>query len=170
MDNNINNNLNNNVNDTTIKDAKKNECQNFKHIQYKTMLYNKTTLPNIVNTEKNINELNRFLEKDAETNIEQNWNKLNKTHKLNKITNYIKHIESQNIYDENELSLLCTFLKDCIDNKRLNKNNDVNYDVKSGIIKDIPCLIYNKINKKFTLKSNDNKHRFTLKSLPKTSS
>lgn len=160
----------NNTSPTSNKTSKKDECQNFKHVQYKTMLYNKTTLSNIVNTEENMNDLNRFLEKDAETNTEQNWNKLNKTNKFIKINDYVNTLSSKNLYDKNELELLMSFLKDCIDNKRLNKNSDVIYDIKTGTIKDIPALSFNKINKKFTLKSNENKHKSTLKSLTKQSS
>ena len=58
-----------------------------------------------------------------------------------------------------------SFLKDCLNKKRIYRVKDVNYDKVKGEIKDIPALVYNKANKHFTLKNID-KRTNTLKSLP----
>ena len=59
---------------------------------------------------------------------------------------------------------MVTFLKDCLDRKKLQRVKDVIYDKTTGQIKDIPALSYTKSNKHFTLK-NLEKRVSTLKSL-----
>ena len=56
------------------------------------------------------------------------------------------------------------FLKDSLDKKKLSRVKDVIYDKITGIVKEIPALIYTKSNKHFTLKNID-KRVSTLKSL-----
>ena len=64
---------------------------------------------------------------------------------------------------------MLSFLKDCIDRKKLQRVKDVIYDKEIGTIKEIPSLCYVKSNKHFTLKNLD-KRVSTLKSLaPKKS-
>ena len=60
--------------------------------------------------------------------------------------------------------MLASFLKDCIDRKKLQRVKDVVYDKTNGSIKEIPALSYTKANKHFTLKNID-KRVSTLKSL-----
>jgi hypothetical protein len=59
---------------------------------------------------------------------------------------------------------MISFLKDCLDKKKLSRVKDVIYDKEKGIVKDIPALTYTKSNKHFTLKNLD-KRVSTLKSL-----
>ena len=63
-----------------------------------------------------------------------------------------------------EENMLISFLKDCLDKKKLLRVKDVIYDKETGIIKDIPALSYAKNTKHFTLKNID-KRVSTLKSL-----
>ena len=63
-----------------------------------------------------------------------------------------------------EVKALTAFLKDCLDKKKLARVKDVIYDKDTGIVKDIPALVYTKSNKHFTLKNID-KRVSTLKSL-----
>ena len=66
-----------------------------------------------------------------------------------------------------EIGDLKKYMTNCIDKKRL-KNTDIQYDKESGLIKKIPALVCNKLNRKFTLKRE--KKISTLKSLaPKKS-
>ena len=57
-----------------------------------------------------------------------------------------------------------TFLKDCLDKKKLQRVKDVIYDKTTGMVKEIPALHYVKSSKHFTLKNID-KRVSTLKSL-----
>ena len=56
------------------------------------------------------------------------------------------------------------YLIKCIDRKKLQRVKDVIYDVKTGKIKSIPSLIFDKTKRKFTLKKTD-KHKSSLRSL-----
>jgi hypothetical protein len=59
---------------------------------------------------------------------------------------------------------LTSFLKDCLDRKKLQRVKDVTYDKTNGEVKDIPALHHNKQSNHFTLKNTD-KHVSTTRSL-----
>lgn len=79
---------------------------------------------------------------------------------------YVDEYKKTNNLDEEETLILVKFLKDCLDRKKLQRVKDVNYDKVEGIIKEIPVLAYNKINRHFTLKNMD-KRVSTSKNLSK---
>jgi hypothetical protein len=148
-----------------IEDIKNNEeCIELKNIKYKTMLLNGNPLIETKSSE-NLSNLDKFLEDEKINNKNEPWCKLNKTIKTKKFIDFVEFYKKENNLDDQEKNLLITFLKDCLDRKKLQKVKDVNYDKINGIIKDIPALFYNKNNKHFTLKKID-KRVSTLKSLP----
>ena len=51
-----------------------------------------------------------------------------------------------------------------LDQKKLSKTKDVVYDKTTGVIKSIPCLLFNTTHKKFTLKRCE-KRQSTMRSL-----
>jgi transposase-like protein len=53
----------------------------------------------------------------------------------------------ENNLSNKESELLLTFLKDCLDRKKLQRVKDVVYDKENGIVKDIPALCYLKTTK-----------------------
>jgi hypothetical protein len=143
---------------------KNEECIELKNIKYKTMLLNGNPLPE-TKTSNNICNLDKFLEGDKINNKNEPWCKLNKTIKSQKFIDFVESYKKENNLDEEEEKILVTFLKDCLDRKKLQKVKDVNYDKITGIIKEIPSLHYIKTSKHFTLKNMD-KRVSTLKSLP----
>ena len=145
-----------------------NECQELKNIKYKTMLLNGVQLPE-TKSSNDLSNLDKFLENDKNNNINEPWCKLNKTIKMRKLQEYVSTYKENNNLSDDEGELLITFLKDCIDRKKLQKVKDVIYDKDEGIIKEIPSLCFTKATKHFTLKNMD-KRVSTLKSLaPKKS-
>ncbi len=146
-----------------IKIEKKNECVELKNLKYKTMLLNKNSNKEttVIN---NISKLDLFLENDTENNKNEPWCKLNNTTKTQKLLEYVNLYKEENQLNEDESELLILFFKDCINRKKLQKVKDVLYDKNTGIIKEIPALLYTKLNKHFTLK-NIEKRISTLKSL-----
>jgi hypothetical protein len=66
--------------------------------------------------------------------------------------------------NDEEKNTMIKFLRDCLDKKKLLRVKDVVYDKDTGLIKDIPALVYTKEKKHFTLKNLD-KRVSTLKSL-----
>lgn len=142
------------------------ECHELKNIKYKTMLLNRTPLKETkITNHNNISCLEKFLENEQQLNINGPWCKLDNTIKIKKLTCYVQiYKEKNNLNDEEEKHLIA-FFKDCLDRKKLQKVKDVIYNKTTGIIKDIPALVYNKPTKHFTLKCLD-KRISTLKSLP----
>ena len=55
-----------------------------------------------------------------------------------------------------------------LDNKKFSKIKDITYIKEDGIIKDIPGLTYNKKNKIFTIKNQDNRLTTSKNLAPKT--
>jgi hypothetical protein len=149
---------------TIIKENEKTEeCLELKNIMYKTMLINGNPLPE-TKSEKDLSNLDKFLESEKINNINEPWCKLNKTLKTKKLVDFVEKYKTDNNLDNEETKLLASFLKDCIDRKKLQRVKDVVYDKTNGSIKEIPALSYTKSNKHFTLKNID-KRISTLKSL-----
>ena len=141
----------------------KEECLELKNIMYKTMLINGNPLPE-TKSEKDLSNLDKFLESEKINNVNEPWCKLNKTVKTKKLVDFVEKYKNDNNLDNEETKLLASFLKDCIDRKKLQRVKDVVYDKTNGSIKEIPALSYTKANKHFTLKNVD-KRVSTLKSL-----
>lgn len=168
MDNTICINDYNNIINDDINININSECQELKNIKYKTMLLNGVPLKE-TKYSSNLKNLDKFLENEKTTLINEPWSKLNKTIKTQKLIDFSHKYSELNNLDENEKNILINFFKDCLDRKKLQRVKDVCYDKNSGLIKSIPALIYNKNIKHFTLKNID-KRISTLKSLaPKKS-
>lgn len=141
----------------------KNDCQELKNIKYKTMLLNGVPLME-TKSSNDLSNLDKFLENEKNNNKNEPWCKLNKTVKTKKIQDYVDVYKKDNSLTDEESELLLTFLKDCLDRKKLQRVKDVIYDKEDGVIKEIPALFYMKTTKHFTLKNID-KRVSTLKSL-----
>ena len=139
------------------------ECLELKNIKYKTMLLNGNPLKE-TKSENDLSNLDKFLEDEKNNNVNEPWCKLNKTIKTKKILEFVEKYKSEKNLDQEEEKALLTFLKDCLDRKKLQRLKDVVYDKTNGSIKEIPALSYTKANKHFTLKNMD-KRVSTLKSL-----
>ena len=110
--------------------------------------------------------IDSFLESEKNTNISDQWCKLNKSIRLDKLTSFANDYSVKNSLSEEEKTILVDFFKDCLDKKKLNKVKDVTYDKVSGCVTDIPLLVFNKQHKSFTLKKVV-KHVNTIKSTTK---
>jgi len=141
----------------------KEECLELKNIKYKTMLLSGVPLKETKQS-NNLDNLDKFLEDEKNTNKCEPWCKLDKTIKTKKIIDYVELYKTENSLDQEEEKILVAFLKDCLDRKKLQRVKDVIYDKTTGQIKEIPALSYTKSNKHFTLK-NLEKRVSTLKSL-----
>lgn len=142
----------------------KSDCQELKNIKYKTMLLNGAPLQE-TKSSNDLSNLDKFLENEKNNNVNEPWCKLNKTVKTKKIQDYVEKYQQENNLSEKETGLLLSFLKDCLDRKKLQRVKDVIYDKENGVVKEIPSLCYIKTTKHFTLKNMDNKRISTLKSL-----
>lgn len=141
------------------------DCTELKTIKYKSMMMTGGVVKESPLT-NNLDNLDAFLEKEKNANKGDPWSKLDKTAKIKKLTQYVeKYTEEQNI-SQLEANLMLSFLKDCLDRKRLSRVKDVIYDKTTGLVKEIPALHFNKASNHFTLKNTDKQRTSTLKSLP----
>ena len=111
----------------------------------------KETKPN------NVDNIERYLEKEKELNKTKPWGKLGKASKLKRIYEYADDLVKKNKYSEAQQKQLKSYLLSCLDRKKLQRQKDVVYDMKTNKIKSIPGLLYNKPKNKFTLKRQDKK-------------
>lgn len=148
---------------TDTPQEKKDECLELKNIKYKTMLLSGVPLKE-TRSSNDLSNLEKFLENEKNNNKNDPWCKLDKTIKTKKFIEFIDSYCEDKHLDENEKIILTSFLKDCLDRKKLQRVKDVIYDKTTGIIKEIPALFYTKSSRHFTLKNID-KRVSTLKSL-----
>jgi hypothetical protein len=139
------------------------ECNELKTIKYKTLLMNGVAWPE-TKSSTDLANLDKFLENEKNSNANEPWSKLDKTAKIKKLTNFAEKYKTDHNLSDNEYINLTTFLKDCLDRKKLQRVKDVIYDKTNGEVKDIPALHHNKQSNHFTLKNTD-KHISTTRSL-----
>lgn len=147
--------------------TQKEECVELKNIKYQTMLLNnKTDLTPSINTD--IQNIDKFLDNERIANQKKPWSKLSSAIKLKLIKKYIDTYSIENnLLKDNKIKLF-NYLKKLLERKKLQRVKDVVYDMEKHEIINIPGLIYNKINSKFTIKRTD-KSGGSLKNLaPKT--
>jgi hypothetical protein len=147
------------------KKSKNNDYNELNNIKYKTLFINNNKLnEHKIIKLSNDNDIDIFLEKEKENTIGEVWSKLDKTSKLNKLNEYASKYKLEKKLSSEDYNLLLSYFKDCLNKKKLSKITDVIYNKNTGIITDIPGLLYIKNNKNFTIKRIDKKHS-TLKNL-----
>lgn len=139
------------------------ECIELKNIQYKTMLLNGKPIKE-TKSANDLSNLEEFLENEKNNNQNDPWCKLNKTMKLKKLIDYVRIYKAKNMLDDGEETAMEMFFRECLEKKKLYRVKDVSYNKETGVILDIPSLVYTKNNKHFTLKNTD-KRASTLNSL-----
>lgn len=138
----------------------KQECQELKNIKYKSMLLSSST-----NHTSDIDGIEKLLENESLLNKKEPWNKLDKTIKIKKIKHFVDDILTEKFsLDEGENVDSKKYLINSLDRVKLKRAKDVDYVKETGVIKSIPCLIFNETTRKFTLKRCE-KRQSTLKSL-----
>ena len=84
---------------TVVKE--KEECLELKNIMYKTMLINGNPLQE-TKSEKDLSNLDKFLESEKINNVNEPWCKLNKTVKTKKLVDFVEKYKSDNNLDLEE--------------------------------------------------------------------
>lgn len=125
--------------------------------------YNKQSI--YIPAETTTDNLNDILEKEKQVNKMDSWNKIDKMMKLQKLMQFAEVFGKEHHYTTTEIDDLKTFLKNCLDNSKLQKSKEVLYDKHTNEIKSIPSLFFHPINRHFTLRIIDAKRVSTLKSL-----
>jgi hypothetical protein len=141
------------------------ECQELKNIKYKNMLLsgNSNTINTTTVNSKQSN-IDMFLDKESKLNKNEPWNKLNKTAKITQLNDYVDSITNEHHLSPEEIINLKEYLIISLDKKKLQHVKDIQHDKVTNKIKLIPCLHFNPVTRKFTIKRQE-KRVSTLKSL-----
>jgi hypothetical protein len=141
------------------------ECQELKNIKYKNMLLsgNSNTINKTTVNSKQSN-IDMFLDKESKLNKNETWNKLNKTAKITQLNDYVDLITNEHQLSPEEITNLKEYLIISLDKKKLQHVKDIQHDKVTNKIKLIPCLHFNPVTRKFTIKRQE-KRVSTLKSL-----
>ena len=106
-----------------------------------------------------INKVNNMLSKETQNTNNCCWNKLPKKIKLEQIVEFTNTYSIKHNLSEEIKTILNTYLKICVDRKKLHKKNDIKYNLETKQIEEIPNLIFSKINKKFTIKKSESANK-----------
>jgi hypothetical protein len=109
--------------------------------------------------------IDKMLEMEKQHNKNEQWNKLDKTVKIQKLHQYAEKYGKENSLPIKDVKSLKLFFVSCLDGNKLQKTKDVNYDKSSKEITSIPALHFNQVSRSYTLKIMDSKRVSTLKSL-----
>ena len=125
-------------------------------------------VPNISNNQNDTNnysnksEIDDLLEKEKNNMFKNPWNKLDNTTKNNLFKKYILLEKESHSLDEEQTSSLHNLLIKNI--KKINKNNDVDYNSEDGVLNKIHILTFNEDTKSFTLNFTQKKSKSATKS------
>ena len=108
--------------------------------------------------------INKLLEEEQKQSINEQWNKLSNSLKIQKLHIYAEKYGKNNNLPMVALKQLKIFFTQCIENGKLKKVKDVVYDKETNEIQNVVSLMFNSSTKKFTLKNMD-KRVSTLKAL-----
>jgi hypothetical protein len=118
-----------------------------------------------VPNESNYNTTDELLETEKKNNQNDNWNKLDKTMKLNKLNTYADKYGETNGLSTEQISSLKLFFRDATEKGKFQKAKDVVYNKINHEIDDILSLHWNETTRNFTLRNLDTKKVSLLKSL-----
>jgi|TARA_B110000503_G_C7103927_1_gene395067 hypothetical protein len=116
-------------------------------------------------TEPPIDNIDSMLERERQRNKTDNWIKLDKTAKLQRLHLFAETYGKQHSMPTKDIKLLKSFFNSCLDKNKLAKSKDVVYNKEDMKIISIPSLHFNQLSHNFTLKLMDTKRVSTLKSL-----
>ena len=111
-----------------------------------------------------LNQIDALLEQEKKTLSGEPWNKLDKRLKIQKLHAFAEKYGRENAFSTKDVKGLKQFFSESLMKDKMSKVRDVEYDKITGIISDIPGLVFNPTTRVFTLRNLDKKVS-TLKSL-----
>jgi hypothetical protein len=109
--------------------------------------------------------IQKFLDDEKLKNKFETWNKLNKSIKYKKLQEYVCKYTQTHTLIEDESVLLLDYLTSKINTGQLARSKDVMYDKTSGVIRDIPGILFNRTTRHITMKNSETRHITTVKNL-----
>jgi hypothetical protein len=126
------------------------ECREYNSLKYRTMIL--TGSPIDVKTESSEEFINTFLRNDIENNKKGVWNKLSRTEKHRRISDFVENnLTPLYKLDVNEQSTALKFCIMLLDSRKLSKTNDITYNKEDRVIERISGLFFNPTTRKFII-------------------
>lgn len=120
-----------------------NECSELNNIKYKTMLLSgKPLVEKKDHQNSSFEKIELYLQQEKEYNstVSEPWTKLDRTMKNEKLQEFsVTYVEKNGLH-EMYSPILVTFLRSCLDRKRLLSNKEINYCKVQQKIESIPNL------------------------------
>lgn len=115
--------------------------------------------------------LETILESENQHNKTKTWNKLDKTQRLQKLHSYAEKYVNEHGLPLKEIKALKSYFSKCLDEQKLQKTKEVNYNKDTREVVAVNGLGYNMEMHAFFIRNVDPKHVSTIKSLtPKRNS
>ena len=89
----------------------KEECTELKNIQYQTMLLSCNKLNDVSYTDITNDRIDTFLQKEKQLNLNESWNKLDRTIKNKKLLEYSRKYTEDQKLENVDSEILYSFLK-----------------------------------------------------------
>lgn len=135
--------------------GKSKECKEYNSLKYRTMIMTGKDIDQKLEHESSQQELDKFLLEEQTANEKQSWNKLSKTERLKKIDTFINHrFVGEYSLQEEEIETLNAFVNKLLERKKLVKSTELFYNEETGMIEEIPALLFNNKTRRFTLNKN----------------
>lgn len=112
-----------------------------------------------------MDNLELLLEQEKQNNKKEQWVKLDKTIKTQKLHSFAERYGKEQGMNNKMIKQLKIFFNTCLDKNKLNKTRDINYNKDEMEVISVPALFFNKTTHNFTLKITDPKRVSTVKSL-----
>jgi hypothetical protein len=135
--------------------GKSKECKEYNSLKYRTMIMTGKDIDQKLEHESSQQELDKFLLEEQTANEKQSWSKLSKTERLKKIDTFINnHFVGEYSLQEEEIESLNAFVNKLLERKKLVKSTELFYNEETGMIEEIPALLFNNKTRRFTLNKN----------------
>jgi len=111
-----------------------------KYLEYKKNIRKNIQQSKVVSNENTFSDESSIQAHFETTQYKKKWSRLDSYLKLKKIEEYVKNLITTNRIKECDYKRFIALLKIKLNNKQLNKKNEISYDETNGIILDIPLM------------------------------
>jgi hypothetical protein len=126
------------------------ECKEYNSLKYRTMIL--TGNPLDMKSEASEEFIHNFLSNDIENNRKGVWNKLSRTEKHRRITDFVdQNLTPLYSLDSCEKTMALKFCIMLLDSRKLSKTNDITYNKEERMIERISGLFFNPVTRKFMI-------------------
>lgn len=124
---------------------------------------NQPTNPNC--DEVNMEKMDAILDREKGTSRTDPWNKINDCTKVSLLTDFADKYSTDNALSAAETAALKQVFRLGVERNKLKRVKEVDYDKSAQIVRAVPILLFNTIDRTFTLRNIDPSRVSTLKSL-----